>query len=214
MIQDKVSILRQYVFVEVVFVLSLTRVLLAEPLLQELQQPLLKGDWIGVLNVLEKTELRDTDSSCRMVAAHAYLATNRNNEALILFLAMDKEDLNLWKDWTSLLKEQHPEIAYVHYFYGDALMRVGDYDEGLNAFNQAIDLRPKESLFWTARGVAKAIHNDLDDALLDINYAIGLRRDYADAHASIGTLWVLQNASPGAIEAFNRAINSSCCGKV
>ncbi|MBM3333034.1 tetratricopeptide repeat protein, partial [Candidatus Sumerlaeota bacterium] len=173
----------------------------------EAKKPLVKGDWATVLSVLEKADLKNPDTPCRMVAAHACLARNRGNEALILFLtSSDREEINNWKAWTKTLAEQQPQSGVAHYLQADALARTGDLAAAEQAFTRSIQHDPKLALALVGRGAVRALQRKDDPAYLDLMQATQVQPDLADAHASLGCFEVMQQNAEGALAAFNDAL--------
>jgi tetratricopeptide (TPR) repeat protein len=167
---------------------------------------ILNGEWAGVLETLEKSDIKDADAVCRMVAAHACLAENRNNQALILFSAAENGDGEAWKAWTAALSKENPNNAVAHYLHGDALARSRDLKGAEACFTQALERDPKMGLDWVARGVVRALTGRTDDAYMDLLRATQVQPTLADAHASLGCLEVMLQNAEGALEAFNEAL--------
>jgi len=179
----------------------------AEPLQEEAQQALLRGDWAGILAVLEKSDIKDADVPCRMVAAHACLATNRNNSSMLLFLsAKESKDIELWLDWTKSLLNREPQNPIALYLSADAEARQGRAKEAIAKFTQALEIKKDFALAFNARGVVKVLNDEWDEALIDFLQAKQCDPKLADAHANLGTYWVVREAPDGAIEAFSKAI--------
>jgi len=128
----------------------------------ESQEALLAGRWETVYETLKDVELEKADPICRTVAAHACLATNRNNRALLLFLSVAPDEHPLWRTWSGNLVKKHRENAIARYLHGDALARCGDPD-GDNWFSKALESDPKLGLAWVGRGVVTRL-GDRPDA--------------------------------------------------
>ncbi|MBA3531583.1 MAG: tetratricopeptide repeat protein [Ardenticatenales bacterium] len=80
--------------------------------------------------------------------------------------------------------EQNLYDAYFE--LGEALLRLGEYEESINAYNEALALADdsdEEVQMLTARGFAYDQMGDSDKALADLNRAIELDADYALAYA-------------------------------
>jgi tetratricopeptide (TPR) repeat protein len=169
---------------------------------------LLKGDWAQVIAVLEKSGPNEPDAVCRLVAAHACLATNRTNEALILFLASKDSDWASWKSWTAALSGENPCNAIASYLYGDALARSGDPRQAEDRFSAGLKLDPELGLALVARGTLKALAGRTDDAYVDLMRATQLQPGLADAHASLGCLEIILQNAEGAEDAFNEALKT------
>ena len=195
------------VVITLLVMLGIIQPLHAESLTKEAQDALLRGNWIEVLAVLERTDIKDADVPCRMVAAHACLATNRNNDALILFLSVTtRDDLHTWNEWTQGLAEKHPENPISRYLYADALVRTSDISQAEEEFARAIEQEPKLALGWIGLGIVKALQGKKDEAYMDLVKATQLQPSLADAHASLGCMEVMLQNAEGAIKAFDEAL--------
>lgn len=191
----------------ILLMLILARPLWAESLPQKAQKALVKGEWAEVLAVLEKTDLKKPDVPCRMVAAHACLATNRNNTSMLLFLsAKEDKDHQLWSEWTESLLHNNPQNAIALYLSADAKARQGRPKEAIEGFTQALRIKKDFVLALNARGVVRVLSNEWDEALIDFIQATQCDPKLADAHTNLGTYWVIREVPDGAIEAFNKAI--------
>lgn len=120
-----------------------------------LEAAILKEDWSRVAALLGSA--KNLAAPARLVKAHAYLALNRNNESLCLFLnASSKDDLGKWEEWTRDFARKNPQTTVAHYFRGDALARLRQWDDALMAFVRAIELHPKHALALNSRGAIYA----------------------------------------------------------
>jgi tetratricopeptide (TPR) repeat protein len=146
----------------------------------------------------------------RVLAAHALLALNRNNESVCAFDSLTSGDLREWNDWTAGFVRDHPRAAVAHYLRGDALARQQSYKAALDAFDQALSKDPKHALSFNARGVVRAITGRWRDARDDLYAAARFADRLADAHASRGFLFIHQKQSAeGAAAAFEKALQLS-----
>lgn len=166
---------------------------------------LLREDWEAV------TTLLGTDatlpSAAKFVKAHAGLASNQNNASACLFLQVTVEDVQQWADWSQQFTQQHPEAAIAHYFRGDALARLQQWDGALRAFDQALRLRPNHPLVLNARGVVYAVLGQWDRAVLDLAQATEARPSLADVYANRSTLYIhKKEGADGAWQWANRAL--------
>ena len=110
---------------------------------------LLLGDWANVVSVMEKSGPGESNAVCRLVAAHACLATIRNNEALVLFFAAEDGDLAAWKTWTESLHTRSPFNAVAASLLGDALARSGDLRRAEDYFTAALGWIPNQDWRWS-----------------------------------------------------------------
>jgi tetratricopeptide (TPR) repeat protein len=139
--------------------------------------------------------------------AHACLATNRNNSALLLFFsANDHGARQSWSAWTESLLERSKSNPVAAYLSADADARGGSLGAAAEKLSLATKQDSKFALGFNARGVVRAVQGRWDEALLDFVTATDLAPQLADAHVSLGTYWVLQEAPDAAIQAAESAL--------
>ncbi len=174
-----------------------------------LEAAVLKEDWPQVAKLLDSS--KNLSPSARLIKAHAYLALNRNNESLCLFLGADsKDDLGKWEEWSQGFYRKNPQAAIAHYFRGDALARLEKWNLALAAFNTALELRPNHPMALNARGIVQAAGQQWDKALFDFDNATEVNPFFADAYANRGVLYIQRkDGADGALRAFKRALEIS-----
>jgi Tfp pilus assembly protein PilF len=177
----------------------------------KVEQALLAENWQQVIDLLGPDEALKDSAVARLVKGHAYLAVNRNNESLCMFLsASGEEDLREWDEWANGFARRHPDGAIAHYLRGDALARLRQWDRALAEFGVALNIHPGHALILNARGVAYAIKSDWDRALADLAGAVVAAPSLADGHASLGTMWLhKKEGARGGLKAFDRALHIS-----
>ena len=179
------------------------------PVSPEVERALLEQDW----RQLSQQLVGASSSSVvdRLILAHAQLASNQNNDALTHFAeAADASQLEEWIRWTNEFSLAHSSSAVAQYLKGDAHARLQQWPEAIAAFTTGLRLEPGSALLLNARGVANAAAWHMDEALVDLTLATRRRPDFADAHASLGSLWVQrQSGAPGAVRSFDRALELS-----
>ncbi|MBM3236666.1 tetratricopeptide repeat protein [Candidatus Poribacteria bacterium] len=174
---------------------------------REVEQLVLEQKWEQVRGVLTVDDSKASDPVARLLVAHASLATNRNNEAMLLFLSLREPDAaNACVNWAQQFTKNHSDSAVAHYLMGDALARAGQLKEALTSFYRALKIDSNDVLALNACGVASAVNGNLDGALEILAKATTLRPDFADAHANLGALWVMLRVSSGAKTSFDRAL--------
>jgi tetratricopeptide (TPR) repeat protein len=206
----KLSLLQQ-IFVSLsVLVLMSASGFATEP---GVKDPLLRGNWKEVCEILEKDDGSANNPVHRFLMAHACLATNRNNASLMLFLSLkEKSHLDAWSQWTDSIRRDNSDNAVALYLAADALARQGKLSEAITMLTQALQLKKDFALAYNARGVLRVLTDDQNNALMDFLCATRNAPDLADAYANLGTYYVLIEASGGgvgergAVEAFNTAI--------
>lgn len=173
----------------------------------EVEDAVLKGDWNQAMERLKSEDSNAQNPIARLIMGHACLATNRNNQSLLLFLSVeDKNDLDRWLTWSESLVRHHPQSPIAHYLLGDAKARMGNLDGAIEEFNQSLKRDEEFALALNSRGVIYTIMNKVDEAVIDLSSATQIRPDLADAWANLGSLYILQEAPQGALEVFDKAI--------
>jgi tetratricopeptide (TPR) repeat protein len=171
----------------------------------------LAENWGKIIDVLAKVRDANLPVEYRIIRAHAFLATNGNNESFRLFsISSSEADLLQWKNWSQDLLRDHPKAVIAHYFWGDALARLGDWKGAIGAYSEMLDGKKhvKHPLLFNARGVAFARDNEPGKARVDFEEAVKFSKGkLADAYANIGVLRIQEkNGAEAAKEAFNKAI--------
>jgi tetratricopeptide (TPR) repeat protein len=76
-----------------------------------------------------------------------------------------------------------PDYATGYWGQGYALEFLGKFDQAEDAYSDAIKLNPGDAGNWNSRGWVRAMANKkLDDALGDVNRALSLNPNYANAY--------------------------------
>jgi tetratricopeptide (TPR) repeat protein len=176
-----------------------------------LEQAILAEDWEMVVLLLPKEAEPNLPAPLRLVKAHACLAMNRNDESLRLFVSTtSKEDLKKWDEWTTDLRNSHPDNPISGYLRGDALARLQRPSEAAEIFSASLKTSPNHALLLNARGVAYCGIRQFEKALEDITKATAIAPSFVDAHLSLGSLWIQWGNGPeGALEAFNKVLAMS-----
>ena len=174
----------------------------------EVEQGVLEQKWDQVREGLTSDEMQATDPVARLLAGHACLATNRNNESLFFFGSVqDNTELEKWAEWTTSLLQSHPDHAVAHYLRGDALARLGKFNAAVSEFSMALDKDGRFSLASVARGTVETMQGEIDAAVVDLMGAIGRAPNLAEAYAAMGTHYVVRSeAAHGALKFFDQAI--------
>jgi tetratricopeptide (TPR) repeat protein len=192
----------------VVVAMHSPRGLYADSTSESVQRAVLRGDWTGAVSALDHEDLGTADANLRLLAAHAFLATNRNNEAFGLLVSVQSpQALKDWQAFTSHLVSAHTKAASAHYLYGDSLARSGRIDEAYEAFSRALDLDARCALAWVGRGLVGLMRGgDESRAYQDLTKATQVQPELAEAHASLGVYEILQGNAEGAKKAFDSAL--------
>ena len=160
----------------------------------------------------------------RAIKAHACLALNRNDESLGLFLSLENDaDREAWQQWSSGFgRRVHEGANYINgqkalakYLEGDAWARLRKWEDAARCYRQATTLNDQCPLAWNAQGVACVYQKKepdlktLADARQCFEKACNLLPTFADAHASLGTYYLMIEAADTAVDEFTKAISHS-----
>lgn len=131
------------------------------------EDAIVAGKWGEALKML--AQAKASDPVALLVAGHAFLATDRTNEAMCAFAAGAlPEAREAWRAWTSRFELDHPSSAMAHYLSGDAFARDGDWAEAKAEFDRALTIAPSDPLILNARAVAAAGSGDWGSARDDL----------------------------------------------
>jgi tetratricopeptide (TPR) repeat protein len=180
-----------------------------EQLGEEIRGVLKSGDWQAVLSELRSENQYASDPRMRLLAGHACIALNQNNEAARLFLSLsDEKGLEDWLSFTSSLAASEPETAVFHYLRGDALARLNRLEEAIVEFERCRELDVSFALAAKAEAVAYRLRgsryaNLALPLLLDVTR---INSSCADAWADLGFYALLQKVPGQALEAYDSAL--------
>ncbi|MCS7306165.1 MAG: tetratricopeptide repeat protein, partial [Thermoguttaceae bacterium] len=174
----------------------------------------LQENWRPVVQLLKEVTVNTPDAVYRLIKGHACLAANENNEAVCLFLtAQVPEAKTAWLQWAQDFCRRHPDSPIAHYYHGDALARLGKYQEAIQALSTAIAKAPSQrhALAFNARGVAYATEKQFRKAREDFQSAIDTSaQQLADAYANIGFLRIDTKEGPeAALKAFDQVLGNN-----
>ena len=71
---------------------------------------------------------------------------------------------------------------------GSVYLKMGNAENAINDFSQAIKIDPKRAKAYHLRGLAREMAGDNDGAMVDFNKAIDIDREYGAAYYSRATL--------------------------
>ena len=206
--------------------LALVRPVTADPSnsIPELEDAVIKERWREVAQQCASAAQFRQSPILKVLKAHACLALNRNNDAVMLLASVTStKDRQAWYQWAKSLAEQHPEARSAQYLLGDALLRLGRLDEAERRLTHALGDRADFALALNARGNVY-VHKGLAEAAGhggrrarrqwlkaqgDFDRAIQIAPAFAEAHASLGNLHILRRAAPGALTSYQRALELS-----
>ena len=105
-----------------------------------------------------------------------------------------------------LVSCQDPAKSRVYMDEGTTLMmRYSQYEQAEEAFTKAIKYDKNNYEAYYLRGCAKINEQKYKDAILDLEKAIELKPDYADAYFNIGRTYFLLNDEEKACEYYKLA---------
>ncbi|MCK4304214.1 MAG: hypothetical protein KAY24_08235, partial [Candidatus Eisenbacteria sp.] len=173
--------------------------------------------WSALAQIIESEPEAVLSPLARLVLGHAFVATNRNNEAYRLFAnSSDPASLAGFDRWTQQLLTAMPDAAAVRYLRGDALARQRRFTEALAVFDALLSTTSPEghaltiALAWNARGLVQIAFGALEAAGDDFFEATCLAPDLADAHANLAArTLLLSDGLEGAYESAGQALQHS-----
>lgn len=156
-----------------------------------LLQALASGDWQTVGPRL--AGLAHPGPIDRLLAAHAFLATDQGNRAYCNFASVArKADRDAWLQWATRFAASRPDSASALYLRGDAHARLEQWDDAIRAFSQALAFKPDNALALNARALAFAARGEW--SLADKDLLVAARQNGAplDVKANTGVLSILR----------------------
>jgi len=111
-------------------------------------------------------------------------------------------------DFAGRALEIHPSST-THFNYGNVLLKMGRLDDASRHYQQAISLAPDNPQMRVARNnwaIALAQVNRSSEAEALLRETIELYPDYADAHANLGTVLLLENRFDEAAAEYRAAL--------
>jgi tetratricopeptide (TPR) repeat protein len=127
---------------------------------------------------------------------------------LAIMAVLTWQQCGYWKNSIELFNHalQVTNSAFAHNARGDAYYKLGQYQQAIEDFNQAILLKPYYANAYHSRGTAYAELGQYKRALENFNEAIRLKPDSALAYYSRGTAYAKLGQYQHALENFNEVI--------
>jgi tetratricopeptide (TPR) repeat protein len=127
------------------------------------------------------------------------------DEAIICF---DKliDILMKAKEYNKTVEDAKLILAFSYYNRGTAYIHKGEYDNAIEDYNKAIELKPDFAEAYNNRGNTYSDKGEYDNAIEDYNKAIKLKPDFAVAYNNRGNAYYYKGEYDNAIEDFNKAI--------
>ena len=85
--------------------------------------------------------------------------------------------------------ELNPDFAEAHNNLGNALRKLGKFDEAVVCLHRALELQPNFAEVYFNLGITFHEQRHLDKAVACYHRALELKPDFAEAHSDLGTLW-------------------------
>ncbi len=173
------------------------------------KESLLKADWSKVAEAAQQWKRSNAGAPVAdWLLGYAGLATGDYNRALASFSRLDASAATrAVVDYASALTRHNSKNAVVQMLKGDALARIGKYEEAQAALDEAVRLDARSALIRDVRGVVHALAGKKEDAIADFEYAIKLEPKFADAHANLGLVRLAAGSAPDAVESLTQAID-------
>jgi tetratricopeptide (TPR) repeat protein len=140
---------------------------------------------------------------------HAIALVVSGSVAIVLCLAVTRQQLGYWRDSETLFRHtlEVTENNYLaHNNLGSALINKGQTGEATSEFQEAIRLKPDYALAHYNLGVALFKKNQTDEAISQYQETIRLKPDYADAHYNLGVALFKKGQTDEAISQYQEAI--------
>lgn len=128
-------------------------------------------------------QLRENDASAALQSLDKAIAIQEYPKALFTRALIYQENGECDRAMVDISKvlEKEPGNARAHYIKADCLEQQGRIPEAEMEYTQAIQFDGKEPLFYLRRGLAYARQGKNGDAMRDMNTAIDIKADYAEA---------------------------------
>jgi tetratricopeptide (TPR) repeat protein len=129
--------------------------------------------------------------------------------AIVLCLALTRQQLGYWKDSETLFRHalavtENNRLARIN--LGAALVTNGQIDEAITHFQEAIRLRPGGADGHNNLGVALGHKGQTDEAIRQYQEAIRLKPAYAEACYNLGNALLMKGQIDQAIRQFQEAL--------
>lgn len=105
------------------------------------------------------------------------------------------------------LLQQFPNSATLHYLNGAANLRIGQFNQAILSYQNAVKIKPNYAEAFNGIGLALKNKGYPDEALSSYKKAINIKSDYAEAFNNIGNAFNEIGDLENAIDSYDKAIN-------
>jgi tetratricopeptide (TPR) repeat protein len=130
--------------------------------------------------------------------------------AIILCLAITRQQLGYWKDSETLFRHTlnvTVDNFVINYNLGVTLYKKGQANEAMEQFEEAVRLAPNYADAHVNFGVALLDQGRIDEAISQFQEAVRLKSENANAHVNLGSALLKKARLDEAITEFQKAIN-------
>jgi tetratricopeptide (TPR) repeat protein len=132
--------------------------------------------------------------------------------ALGLCLTLSRQQITYWRDSETLFRhalEVTDKNYIAHNDLGVALRQIGQADEAIRQYQEALQLKADYAEAYNNLGVALSQKGQLDEAIRQYQEALRLKANYADARDNLGTALGQKGRTDEAIVQFREAVRLS-----
>lgn len=126
-----------------------------------------------------------------------------------IFSFLTWERGKVWKDsltlWNDVIKK-YPNLPKAFASRGEAYSDIGQYDQAILDYTEAIEITPKYADAYYNRGNAYSKNDMLDQAILDYTKAIEIKPNYAEAYYNRGNAYGKKKKFDQAISDYTKAL--------
>jgi tetratricopeptide (TPR) repeat protein len=129
--------------------------------------------------------------------------------ALVLFMALTRQQLGYWKDNETLVRHAlavSGDNEWPLTVLGTALDRKGRSDEAIRIYQTALRLKPNNSVVRNLLGIALSHKGQMDEAITQFQETIRLSPDYSEAHYNLGNALLEKGQTDEAIRQYEEVI--------